>query len=168
MKIKGLIILVIIISLLIPCFTGCQSSSSLELGKAAPGFKLKDLDGQTVSLGSLEGRYVIINYWSTSCTPCVNEMPHLQEFYDEMDKDKIALLLINGGESEDAVKRFCNDNNYTMPVLLDSKLSFAEIYKIRYFPTTFFIDPEGVFRLSVVGAFKDKQALERKLSEIRQ
>ena len=168
MKAKGLIILVILAALLMSCFTGCQSSSSLEIGKSAPDFNLKDLNGQSISLRSLHGKYVIINYWSTSCSPCVSEMPHMQEFFDEMDKDKIALLMINGGESEDAVKRFFNDNNFTMPVLLDSKYSFAEKYNIRYFPTTYFVDPDGVFRLSVVGAFKDKGALERKLAEIMQ
>jgi len=162
------LILIALLVLVSTGLSGClpDTSGGLGIGNLAPNFTLKDMNGQSVSLKDYRGKYVVLNYWSTGCSPCVGEMPHLQEFYDALNKDSVMLLTINGGESTATVQQFFSDNGYTMPVLLDSDFTFADKYSIIYFPTTFFIDKEGYLKFSVAGAFKDKAALDRKLAEL--
>jgi len=141
------------------------SAQSLDVGDPAPDFKLNDLNGNTVSLSSLKGKAVFINFWTTRCPPCIAEMPYFQEIFDDWEtRDDIVMLLINMGESTATVKNFVQSNNYTFPVLLDSQHEVARKYSIRYTPTTFFISQEGVIQLNIAGAYKDKVSVDKQLA----
>ncbi|GAH56012.1 unnamed protein product, partial [marine sediment metagenome] len=61
--------------------TGCEADSNQvpEIGKTAPTFQLKNLSGQTISLGDFQGKPILINFWATWCSPCREEMPYIQE-----------------------------------------------------------------------------------------
>ena len=65
------------------------------LSGPAPGFTLQSRDGQQVSLASLKGNVVMVNFWATWCVPCRQEMPHLQALYERYNSLGFELLAVN-------------------------------------------------------------------------
>ena len=148
--------------------TGCTAGSEpiATVGKAAPNFELQNLDGQLISLSSLKGKPVLGNFWATWCGPCGSEMPYLQEIHEDWSDSGLMVLAINTGDSASEAEQFLQDHNLSLPVLLDTKNVVAPKYGIRYIPTTFFIDKDGIVRNKVIGAFPSKAAIESRLDEI--
>jgi len=147
---------------------GCISTSTqgVEAGDRAPDFQLQNLDGQTVSLGNLQGKPVLINFWATWCSPCRSEMPYIQEIYEEWADKGLVVLAINIGESSAKAEEFMQSYNLSFTVLLDTKQDVAQRYNISGIPTTFFIDKDGIIQDKVIGAFQNKTQIENRLSKI--
>jgi len=137
-----------------------------RVGNLAPDFQLQNLDGQSISLSSLQGKPVLLNFWATRCPPCVSEMPYLQEIYNEWSETELVLLAIDIGESSTKVKEFMQSHNLSLPVLLDTNQSVALEYNIRYIPTTFSIDKKGIIQAVKVGAFSSKAEIAGVLTKI--
>ncbi len=149
--------------------TSCSSSSPTTaiIGEPVPDFTLTDLNGNSVSLTDFAGKPMLINFWNTGCPPCRNEMPYLQEVYDEnKGTTELALLTINIGQSADTVNDFLEDNHLSLPVLLDADAAVAQRYGMPGIPTTFFIDQDGILQVKVIGAFPTKAAIYSRLNEI--
>jgi len=137
-----------------------------QAGNLAPDFQLQNLDGQTVSLGSLRGKPVLINFWKTTCPSCVSEMPYIQEIYEEWTDKGLVVLAINIGESSSKVEEFMQGYNLSFTVLLDTKQDVDQKYNLRYIPATFFIDKDGIIQDKVIGPFQNKTQIENRLSKI--
>jgi peroxiredoxin len=147
--------------------TGCSTPvEAPEIGKAAPGFRLTDIDGQSISLSDFRGEPVLLNFWATWCGPCRMEMPYIQEVYDERSEPGLVILAINIGESLTTVEEFMRDYNLSFPVLLDLEGNVAEKYNIRGIPTTYFIDSDGIIRDIMIGAFRSVAEIEDILSRV--
>ena len=160
------IIWVFILAVGVITLAGCSGSSqSLYIDSPAPDFKLNDVNWQPVSLSSFQGKTVLINFWATTCPPCVEEMPYLQAIHNnESAKGNLVLLMIDAGEDKTTVKNFIQSNKYTFPVLIDSQYEVAGKYNIQYTPTTILIDKQGKIKFNIVGAFKDQAAIEKQLA----
>ncbi|ETI89629.1 MAG: Alkyl hydroperoxide reductase/ Thiol specific antioxidant/ Mal allergen, partial [Clostridium butyricum DORA_1] len=91
-------------------------------------FKLKDLDGNEVSLSSLKGKKVFLNFWATWCPPCKAEMPEIEKLYQETKDSDLVILAVDIGENSNTVKPFIDENKYNFKVLLDSDQSVATQY----------------------------------------
>lgn len=100
-------------------------------GVAAPDFTLKSVDGQTVHLSDYLGKQVVlIDFWSTTCDPCMAEMPHLVELYKK-NKDKGFVVLavsLDGPESLAQVSSVVHDKGMVFPVLLDQETTVVTRY----------------------------------------
>ena len=145
--------------------TGC-SSPVARVGESAPGFRLENLDGQSVSLNDFRGKPVLLNFWATLCRPCVYEMPYMQQVYEEWSGKGLVVLAINIGENPSKVQEFLQALNLSLPVLLDTKENAASKYNIIAIPTSFFIDSDGIIREKIIGAFPSKEAIEKQLDSI--
>ena len=137
----------------------------IEIGNRAPDFQLQTRDGQTVSLSSLRGQPVLLNFWATWCGPCRAEMPYLEQAWQAHKQDGLVLLAVNLRESSSEVSQFVQYYGYTFSVLLDSG-GVADSYGIQYIPTTYFIDSSGIIRDVAVGSFPSRSALEQRLSQL--
>ena len=137
-----------------------------QVGNLAPDFQLQNLDGQTVSLSELRGKPVLINFWATWCGYCIDEMPFIQEIYEEWSDQGLKVLAINKGESSSTVAAFMRSYSLPFTVLLDTKQDVAQRYNITGIPTTFFIDKDGIIQEKVIGAFQNKTQIENRLSKI--
>jgi len=133
-----------------------ESPAVPEIDSPAPDFSLKTISGDTATLSDYAGRVVLINYWATWCLPCRAEMPLLQQ-YAERYGDDLVVLAINNGEPADEVEAFIRELDLTLPVLLDPEETVTQLYRIRGFPTTLFIDRDGKIRYQHIGILNEGQ-----------
>lgn len=137
-----------------------------KIGNLAPDFQLQNLEGKPVSLDDLRGKPIVLNFWATWCGPCVDEMPYLQQVREEWSAKGVMLLAINIDASSSEVSQFLQAHKLSLSVLLGAKADVAARYNIRYIPTTFFIDKDGIIQAMKVGAFANKEAIEADLDRI--
>ncbi len=131
-----------------------------EVGKRAPDFTLPTLDGKEVSLSQFRGKTVMVNFWQSSCSACRDEMPYLQAIYEKWPRDKLEILAISVGERAAFVQSFVDRQGLTFPALLDSDEAVSEIYQISSFPTTFFINADGIISEIKEGRFTGQFEIE--------
>lgn len=128
-------------------------------GNEAPDFELTTLDGEKMSLSDLKGKKVLLNFWATWCPPCRSEMPDMQKIYDEYE-DEVVIAAVNLTSSEssvDTVESFVKELNLTFPVFLDEKGKVNSEYEVLSYPTSYFIDQEGIIKTKFVGALSYDQ-----------
>ena len=155
----------LIVLALVMVATGCTPTGTKE-GDKAPDFQLQDLEGNTVSLSEFRGSQVMLNFWATWCPPCRMEMPLIQEIYQERTGTGLVILAVNVGEGHTLVSSFMQYYSYTMPVLLDTSRIVTQRYNVGAYPTTFFIDDNGIIQDKVIGAFPSKENLEQYIENI--
>jgi thiol-disulfide isomerase/thioredoxin len=143
---------------------GKQASISAEVGAAAPDFELETLSGDAIRLSSLKGKPVLINFWATWCAPCVLEMPNFQKYYENYP-GAFEVLAVNYGESKDTVEKFIKDVGVTFPVLFDNEAKVHGMYRFPGYPTSYFIDKDGIVRFQHIGLM-DESALEQYLTDV--
>lgn len=119
-----------------------------QKGLRAPDLTLQTLDGQSIRLSDLLGRPVVISYWATWCVPCKQELPILQRIQQEYQGQGLTILSVNASNQDDldAVRTLVSEMGMTFPVLLDQNNQFADTYQALFFPTTYYIDANGVIR----------------------
>jgi peroxiredoxin len=137
-----------------------------EVGKRAPDFTLKNLDGQEVTLSQYRGKIVMVNFWLTSCSACRSEIPYVQAIFESWPRDNLEILAISVEENAPMVRSFVYSRGITFPVLLDSKGIVNEIYHPTVIPTTFFIDADGIVRAVKEGHFESQQEIENLLKSL--
>ncbi|MBO1510144.1 TlpA family protein disulfide reductase [Metabacillus bambusae] len=128
-------------------------------GNAAPDFELTTLDGEKMSLSSLQGKKVILNFWATWCPPCRSEMPDMQKIQADYN-DEVVIAAVNLTSSEknvDTVKDFVEELELSFPVLLDEKGKINNQYEVMSYPTSYIIDENGIIGTKFVGAMTYKQ-----------
>jgi thiol-disulfide isomerase/thioredoxin len=116
----------------------------------AADFQLVTLDGETVQLSDLRGRYVLINFWATWCPPCRAEMPYIQQLADT-HADQLTVLGVNMRETAEQVQPFVAKAALTFPMLLYPDDHTLRFYDVRALPMTFVVDPNGELILRQVG-----------------
>ena len=122
-----------------------SSSGLLKVGNSAHDFDLKDLEGNSIVLADFEGQPVILNFWATWCAPCRIEMPELQATHEKYKDDGLVILALNQDESPETVRSFFYDQlGLTFTPVLDVDQLVAEQYGVFNYPSTFFINGDGV------------------------
>ncbi len=137
-----------------------QAERAKYEGKPAPDFTAKDLNGKGVSLSSLKGKVVVVDFWASWCGPCRMVMPHIQEIHEKYGKD-VAVLAVDTWDTKAACLNFLKESpQYTMPVLLDpasdnqSASIATKSYGVNGIPTTIIIDKDGIVRTYAVGVYE--------------
>lgn len=136
--------------LLHPAYTGAD--------KIAPAFDLPDMNGKTVSLADYKNRVVVLNFWTKTCGPCLEEMPDLVELTKILaTRSDVSVVTISTDEGPDDVrdtlKAVLHDEKAPFPVLFDpdSKIVNGK-FGTHLFPETWIIDKRGVIRARFDGA----------------
>jgi cytochrome c biogenesis protein CcmG/thiol:disulfide interchange protein DsbE len=139
--------------------SGSEALQGLSKSIPAPDFKLEALDGSSLNLADLRGRPVLINFWATWCGPCQQEMPLIQQYYQKYNSD-LVVLAVNSDEPKADVQAFVTNLNLTFPVLLDPGMKVEDLYQVRAFPTTFFVDKSGTIRYQHIGTLDEGQLVQ--------
>lgn len=125
--------------------------------RMAPDFELPTLSGKKLRLSALRGKTLVLNFWSKTCPPCLDEMPSLAELGHALrEHPKVVLLTITTDESaEDAQNtlRSILADDVPFEVLLDPDGKVVtELFGTKLYPETWIIDSRGVVRARVDGA----------------
>ena len=128
----------------------------------APDFALQDTEGKTHRLSDYRGKPVIINFWTTWCPPCREELPSMNRAWHLLEKEGIAMLALNMGEDEDTIFIFSADYPTDFPILMDQSGEVIEQWPVKGLPTTYVIAPDGTFAYRAIGSreWDDKVLLD--------
>jgi len=145
-------------------YEGPEKLEPAKQGAPAPDFELVDGAGKKVSLQSLKGKVVVIDFWGTWCKWCVKAMPKLESLRKEFESNnKVEILGISCQEPPNADPiKFMKDNNINYRTLLNGD-EVAQKFGVDGFPTLYVIDKEGKIVHTLVG-YKDD--LQKELSDM--
>ncbi|TMG30114.1 MAG: redoxin domain-containing protein [Chloroflexi bacterium] len=105
---------------------------AVQVGKPAPSFALKDLDGHPVSLSDLEGKPVLITFWATWCVPCRDELPLIRDEYLAHRLEGLRVVAIDyGNESPDTIRSFWTSLKLQPAPVLDPDAQAAKAYGVN-------------------------------------
>lgn len=117
---------------------------STQIGNKPFDFSEKQFKKQNmISLDSLRGKYVLLDFWDTWCGPCIKEIPNLKTLYNKTDKSKFEIIGIVGDNRIQVLEQFANKHGITWPQIIDDSNKIKGKYGVIAYPTTFLIDPEG-------------------------
>ena len=127
-----------------PAAESTEPSETVDM--TAPDFTVYDGEGNPVTLESLRGKPVILNFWATWCGYCVMEMPDFQTMYDTYG-EQIHFMMVNVTdgyqETQEAASGFITEKGFSFPVYYDLELSAAAAYGVNAMPATYFIGENG-------------------------
>lgn len=176
---KPLILAALLAALLLPlkssALKNIRLTDSIALNTPAPDFRLKDISGNEVTLFSLKGKVVVLDFWATWCVPCHENFPAVQKVVDHYKNDQnVVFLFIDTREkSADYVqlaKADMEKNHYNFHVLFDEpgadgkQNKYYSTLGMAGIPTRFIIDANGVIRDKEVG-YDDRYTEEQKVAE---
>ncbi|GAA4439241.1 TlpA disulfide reductase family protein [Ravibacter arvi] len=144
---------------------GVKRIKGISVGDLAPEFSLSDPDGKAVTLSSLRGKYVLLDFWASWCGPCRRENPNVVKLYDRYKSKNFEIYGVSLDKDKEKWIQAIKDDNLTWVHGSDLKYwnsNVAAMYGVNGIPATYLLDQEGrVIAKDLRGA-----ALEKKLEEL--
>nr|WP_281372456.1 TlpA disulfide reductase family protein [Granulicella arctica] len=124
-----------------------ESASSLTIrkewiGHAAPEFALSDLSGMSVKLSSMQGKVVLLDFWSITCPPCIREMP-MVEAMGESYRAKNVVLWGVSFDLPDKSKKWLLQHQHSLPTLSDTDFVVSDLYTVHGIPSLILVGRDG-------------------------
>jgi len=136
----------LLLALAVLCGIGAPAAADqhVDVGRAAPAFRIQGLGGQSISLDQFHGRPVFVNFFATWCPPCKLELPFIVQEYPHYKND-VEFLGIDEQEAPDAVKAFVQHAGMSYTIGIDEG-NVAAAYLVSAIPVSIFIDKQGIVR----------------------
>lgn len=128
-------------------FVGKAEATTSKPKELAPDFTLKSKHDGNIRLSEQRGNIVLVNFWASWCGPCREELPKMEELYQEYQDLGFEILAVNVDDEESKADVLLKDIEVTFPVLYDTKGNVSELYDVNAMPTTVMIDRDGNQRL---------------------
>jgi cytochrome c biogenesis protein CcmG/thiol:disulfide interchange protein DsbE len=143
-----------------------QADSPL-LGKPAPEVTGPGIDGTTIRLSQLRGRYVLVNFFASWCVPCANEHDDLVRFQTRHEQlGDATVLAVTFNDTLPHARDFFEKRGGDWPVLADDRGKVALDFGVRGPPESFLVDPNGIVLTKIIGEVDD-QGLEALLNKAK-
>lgn len=113
--------------------------------KTAPHLTFTTIEGKTISMASLKGKMVVVNFWATYCPGCIEEMPDLVRTYQQYHTEGLEIIAVSiADDPPSQVLNFVQKNALPFPVVHDSDAKISQAFdNVSLTPTSFIIDQQG-------------------------
>jgi len=140
-------------------------SLDLKIGDKAPDFQLPDLNGKLVGLNNFKGKYILLDFWSSNCGPCILELPNMLKNYQAYRDKGFEIISISFDKKRADWENIVKKENMIWTTVSDLKGSDGEViltYNVYFMPTYFLINPDGI----IIDKFMGRGQLDEKLKTI--
>ena len=120
-------------------------------GLPAPQFRFTTLQGETLTLETLAGKVVVLDFWATWCVPCRESVGELRELVKKYPQDKFVLISVSGDKDEQKWRQFIGEKKMTWRQCWDKGGQIGDLFGIRAIPTYLVIDGDGMIRERIQG-----------------
>lgn len=143
-----------------------SDNAALDIGGEAPNFAYTLPDGTTYTLSELRGKKVLINFWGTTCPPCIHEMPAIEEAHARFKDEDFVVLGVNGWqERPEAVTEFAEQYDLSFQLITNTEGDIGPAYGVPGLPVSFFINSDGTLNFKKVGVI-DTDLIASQLDEM--
>ncbi len=118
--------------------------------KADFSMNLIDSKGENIVLEELRGKVIFMNVWATWCPPCIAEMPGINKLYNDVDKDKVAFIMLSVDQDFQKAIDFNEKKGYNFDIYSPNG-SIPQMYSSQSIPTTYVIDAKGNLVMTHLG-----------------
>jgi len=135
----------------------------------ATNFTMLDYNGNEITLDSLKGKAIVLNFWASWCPPCRNEMPAFEQAYKLYGSDVQFVMVSHlawGSDTVESAKAFYEQSGYTFPVYFDTKFEAYSAYELNSIPRTVFINADGTVSNYITGGIS-YAILEQEINKIK-
>ena len=119
------------------------------IGKEMPDFLLTDMKGVSVSKKSLKGKVTVFNFWFTTCSPCIKEMPALNQLIEKFQGKGVQFIAPSLNNKE-IIKDFLKANSFKFRILPNAK-KWVDEFGVTVFPTSIVVDKNGIISEVLIG-----------------
>ncbi len=136
--------LLLLVALAVWLGYGYFGGGLLPAGETAPSWSLPvaGRDGKNLELADMRGKVVVLDFWSTTCAPCIRQIKELEAIHRSMAESVAVVGVAVGGESLEELVRFDQNRNVSYPLALGNDF-MATAYQVETLPTLYVIDPAG-------------------------
>jgi|SRR5579872_343232 len=124
----------------------------VEVGDSAPDFAITTDNGKTVSANNFGGRLLVLNFWATWCATCIEELPSLDRFQQELGNSGVVVLGVSIDKNEKAYKRFLDRVNVSFMTARDPDNKINAEYGTFKIPETYIINRDGKVLMKVISS----------------
>lgn len=142
-------------------------SGTVAIGRAVPDFSLVSYDGESYRLSDLKGKVVVLNFWASWCTTCVQEAAELEQAWRYYQPDgRVIFLGVAYTDTEPAALAYLSEYDITYPNAPDKQMRISQIFGITGVPETYFIDPQGRLAYMKMGPFGSLEEIQSILADL--
>ena len=148
------VIAIAFVALLIVTHSGSEESADSNLlGNPAPVVEAELLNGDKFNLSHRKGSWVLLNFFNSTCVPCIREHPELVKFAEAESKiaEPAELYTVINDDSDAAIENFFDKNGGSWPKVKDDNGTIAVAFGVAKVPETWIIDPNGFVRMRIAG-----------------
>ena len=129
----------------------------IEKDKPMPHFKVESIDGKSVSLDDFKGKYLVINWWQTTCAPCIKEMPGLNDMVEKYQSDEDVEFIAIAWDEKEKLEKFLQKREFNYQQTLYNQ-EVASIFG-NLFPIHIIVNPEGIVSFYFEGGYAEINSL---------
>lgn len=120
--------------------------TSAKEGGEAPQFSITTDEGHHISTNSFGGKVLVLNFWATWCTPCVQEIPSLNEFQKEFAKDGVVVVAVSIDKNQQKYRNFLEHVHVSFDTARDPSANLSAEYGTFQYPESYIIKDGRVVR----------------------
>ena len=142
---------ILLASVLVVGWASARGAVAVKEGDVAPQFSVTTDQGRHLTSTEYGARMLVLNFWHTSCVPCVKELPSLSDFARVFRSEGVTVLAVSGDEDDGKYRRFLHDHRVLLQTYRDPSLRISRSFGTFMFPETYIIQRGRIVRKVIGG-----------------